>query len=215
MRMIRTIAVAAAVLLMATGAMAQRGHGPIGGTTQPGGMGNGMGEGMSGMSLLVAPDGTVITVSATLDATTSSYTSSVVAVNASGSVAWRWAAPNGMHRLELAGNLVLVSAGGIANGGPTTATDSELTALSLSDGSVAWKATLPGIAVAIESSATQIYALVMDPQATGSGSGMGGGMGGGHQGPPGSGTGGTMMNGARTLVALSQSGVILWKLELN
>ena len=203
---------------------------------QPGGtgsgmgndMGNGMGEGMGGMSILVAPDGTVVTTSVALNTTTNVYSASVVALSSTGSVAWRWAAPNGIHRIELAGNLVLVAGGQMNYDGTTTTSDVALTALALSNGAVAWKAALPGVAVSIEPAANRIVVLTMQSQSTGQGSGMGsGGMGGGmgsgmgggsHDGTPGTGTGngGTgMMNGARTLVALSNSGVILWSVPLS
>ncbi len=201
---------------------------------QPGGtgsgmgndMGNGMAEGMGGMSILVAPDGTVVTTSVSLNTTTNVYSMSVVALSSTGAVAWRWAAPNGIHRIELAGNLVLVAGGQMNYDGTTTTSDVALTALALSNGAVAWKTALPGVAVSIEPAANQIVVLTMQSQSTGQGSGMGsGGMGGGmgsgmgggsHDGTPGTGTGGTgMMNGARTLVALSNSGVILWSVPLS
>jgi len=218
MKSIKTLISATALMLVAATGYAQRSHGPVGGSSNSGGMGYGMDGGMGDMSLVVAPDGTLITTSVAIDATTNTYKSSVVAVGPNGAIVWRWAAPNGVHRLELAGNIVLVSTGPM--GYDTTTFNPELTALSLSNGSIAWKLSLPGIAMAIEPSATMIYALTIQPQpAQGSGStgtgGMGG-MGGGQHGPPtGGGTGTGMMNGARTLVAISNSGVILWKLDLN
>jgi hypothetical protein len=229
MRTIKAVAIVASLLLTASGAFAQRGHGPVGGTTQPGSMGRGMGsgmdEGMGGMSILVAPDGTVVTTSVALNSTTNVYSTSVVALNSTGSVAWRWVAPNGVHQIELAGNLVLVSGGHMNYDGTTTTSNVDLTALALSNGAVAWKTALPGVAVSIEPAATnQIFVLTMQSLGAGQGSGMGSGgmgsgMGGGsHHGTPGtgSGSGGTgMMNGARTLVALSNSGVILWSVPLS
>jgi hypothetical protein len=236
MRAINKLALVAVMLLTAATAGAQRGHGPVGGTMSGGGMGGDMmDDGMGGMTLLVAPNGTVITSSVTLNSTTNVYSTSVVALNSTGSVAWRWTAPNGVHQIELAGNLVLVSGGHMNYDGTTTTSNAELTALALSNGAVAWKAALPGVAVSIEPAANQIFVLTMQPGATqgtgtgsgGMGSGMGsggmgsGGMGSGsgsHHGNPGTGTGGGgngMMNGARTLVALSNSGVILWSVPLN
>jgi len=220
MKSIKTLISAAALMLIAATAFAQRSQGPMGGSSNTGGMGYGMDGGMGDMSLVVAPDGTLITTSVAIDATTNTYKSSVVAVGPSGTVAWRWAAPNGIHRLELAGNLVLVSTGPMGYSTTTTTFNPELTALSLSNGAVAWKLSLPGIAMAIEPSATMIYALTMQPQpapgAGSTGTGGMGGMGGGHHGPPtGGGSGTGMMNGTRTLVAISSSGVILWKLDLN
>jgi outer membrane protein assembly factor BamB len=227
MKTINKLAIVAVMLLTAATASAQRDHGPVGGTMSGGGMGGDMmDDGMGGMSLLVAPDGAVITSTVTLNSTTNVFSTSVVALSPTGSVAWRWVAPNGVHRLELAGNLVLVSGGGMDFDGTTTTSNVELTALILASGTVAWKTTLPGVAMSIEPAANQIVVLTMQHvagQGTGMGSGgMGsGGMGSGsgsHHGNPGTGTGGAgngMMNGARALVALSNSGVILWSVPLN
>jgi hypothetical protein len=236
MKTINKLAILAVMLLTAATASAQREHGPVGGTMSGGGMGGDMMDGgMGGMSLLVAPDGTVITSSVTLNSATNVYSTSVVALSSTGSVAWRWVAPNGVHRLELAGNLVLVSGGDMDFDGTTTTSNVDLTALALASGTVAWKTALPGVAMSIEPAANQIVVLTMQHvagQGTGMGSGgMGSGMGSGgmgsggmgsgsgsHHGNPGTGTGGAgngMMNGARTLVALSNSGVILWSVPLN
>jgi len=226
MKAINRLAIVAVMLLTAATASAQREHRPVGGTMSGGGMGGDMmDDGMGGMSLLVAPNGTVITSSVTLNSTTNVYSTSIVALNSTGSVAWRWVAPNGVHQIELAGNLVLVSGGHMNYDGTTTTSNVDLTALALSNGAVAWKTALPGVAVSIGPAATnQIFVLTMQSLGAGQGSGMGSGgmgsgMGGGsHHGTPGtgSGSGGTgMMNGARTLVALSNSGVILWSVPLS
>lgn len=128
--------------------------------------GNGV---MGGTNLVVAPDGTAITVQriATSDPNTP-MTSQVVAVAPTGAVVWSWATPGGVHDISLSGSMVLVSTGLGLNAqpsGPATYAGS-LTALSLSSGAVVWSVDLGGVVVDIEPTATQIYALIHERDTT-------------------------------------------------
>lgn len=176
------------------------------------------GQGMGMMDLLVAPDGTVITIR-TVTATGAGATpqQEIVAINATGSVAWSWRTDKAIQVAELSGNTVLVASGyGMQYANGTTSTTSELTALSLAGGAMQWSQTLDGFAMEIEPAQNQIYAIVVKPSSTGStGTGPnGGGMGSGSMGGGGMGSVG-MMNGDRKLVAISNSGLILWSVPLS
>ncbi len=201
-----------AILLTATVATAQSGR--MRGV-RDGGM-NGQGMGM--MDLLVAPDGTVVTVRSTAPvAPATSPTQDVVAITPNGSVAWTWRSDKTLQFTELEGNMVLVATGyGMQYSNGTTSASSELVALSLSSGAVQWRLTLDGFAMDIEPAQTQIYAVVAKPSTTGStGTGSNtGGMGSGSMGSGGMGSGG-MMGGDQKLVAISNSGVILWSVALT
>lgn len=170
------------------------------------------------MDLLVAPDGTVITVrTAAASGTGTTPQQDVVAINTTGGVAWSWHSDKAVQFSELSGNLVLIASGfGMQYSTGTTTATSELVALSLASGSVQWHLTLDGFAMEIEPAQNQIYAIVIKPSTTGpTGTGPNsGGMGSGSMGNGGMGSGG-MMNGDRRLVAISNSGVILWSVPLS
>ncbi len=212
MKTILAVLFSIALLGSATVGSAQSGrqHGARGGD-----MNN---QAMGMMDLLVAPDGTVITVrTAAGTGTGTTNQQDIVAINTTGSVAWSWHSDKGMQFTELSGNLVLVASGyGMQYSNGTTNTSSELVALSLSNGSVQWRLTLDGFAMEIEPAQNQIYAIVTKPSTTGpTGTGPNsGGMGSGSMGNGGMGSGG-MMNGDRKLVAISNSGVILWSVPLS
>lgn len=168
-----------------------------------------MGGGM--MQPVVAADGTVLVTKVTQEAD-SIWHQDIVAITPAGTVAWSWRAPNVAHSITLADNLVIVSGWNMTTSMPMIGGSSELTALSLSNGTVAWKLTLDGVAMSLEPSANQIYAVVVKGRTRATGGGMGGGNMGG---------GGGMMNPPitsymdRSLVAISKSGALLWTVPLG
>lgn len=194
------VLIALAVASFASAQMMGRGPG-MGMPGMPGQSSGMMGNSnftMGAMHLTVAPDGTVSTVERRYDAATKTLTEKLIAYNATGTKAWTFDTTGGANAFEVAGAHVILSSGRtpLAGGSYT----SELVALNLSDGKVAWRLKVDGVAMSIEPAPSQIYVLVVKP--AGSATGFPGMIGG-------------MMSGDRTLVAVNHSGVVLWSQPLG
>ena len=135
--------------------------------------------------LLVGTDGTVYLVHSTSTTTTAAEE---VAINTAGTVVFRSALVNGRGHLTLSGaNLISVTENAAT---ATTAASSTLTALSASTGAQVWTLTLDGRVGELRPFNGGTYAIVTIPSAT-------------------AGTAPT-----RTLVAISNSGAILFKVAI-
>ena len=179
-------------------------------TRGPGGAGMGM------ESLLVAADGTVITVRHTPPATTEDRpTLEVVAISPNKSILWTWEAQYGARVLTLDQNRVIVATNTRGDGQPDYL--SSLAALSLQNGEVVWEVELEGVIHDVEPGIGMLYVLLVSPHGYQNNSRGGGGHGPGMPGnPPGSGDGPYgPAEGSRTLVAIGDGGEILWTLELT
>lgn len=215
---IHKIAIAlAATLFVAQMATAQMGgmHRP--GTPQNPGPGSGpmIGGGFMGApnDLIVAPNGTVFTIRHSASATATAPAIDIVAVLPSGTIAWSTTLAGGTRNLTLAGDLVIVTSGanigdGIPNNDPAAKT--QLTALSIVTGAKQWELEIDGRVQATEPFAGGIYALVVEHDATAPAGTTSGPRNGMYRGP-GNGYG----LGTRSLAAISNSGALLWTLELN
>jgi hypothetical protein len=209
----------AAVILVASSAFA--GMGGMGGNGMPGRPGNnngGVGAGMGpagGANLVVADDGTVLTIKRTPGdpEVPGSGTIELIAVAPTGGVLWSWTAPAAIHVLDIAGNTVLVSSidadavmtPGVPGSGQGHA--SVLYALALASGAELWTLEFEGHVMSLESAPDVIYAVVADHDAV---EGTGIVPRGGAHGPgPGMGA------GEITLYAISYQGVVSWTVALN
>jgi len=197
------------------------GNGMPGRPGTPGGMmPGGFGGGMNGMNLVVADNGTVLTIRHTVgevDVPGSGMTE-VVAVAPTGGTLWTWEAEGGIHQLDVAGDLVLVSSvawdddhvpgtpgSGMENG-------SILYALAIHSGAELWQVAFDGRVMNLEPSTNAIYAVVGDYDFEAGTIGEiipRGGMHPGQPGQPGQGM------GELELVAISLDGSILWTTALN
>jgi outer membrane protein assembly factor BamB len=142
--------------------------------------------------IVVAADGTVLAIKRGTDDV------QLVAVNPSGAQAWTHTFTTGIHRFELAGELVLIATGNAPRDWrerPPQSPRTGLIALNLSNGSQAWSLDIDGMVSAIEPAANAIFAVVTDP--------------------PDDGGAGQRRQGTRKLMALSRSGAILWTFPLN
>ena len=172
--------------------------------------------GMNMETLLVANDGTVITVRHTPPVTSQdSPTVEVVAISSSKSILWTWEAQYGARVLTLDQNRVIVATHTAGDGQPNHL--SRLAALSLQTGEVAWEVELEGVIHDVEPGIGMLYVLLVSPsgyQNSGRGSG---GHGPGMPGtPPGSGGGPYgPADGSRTLVGIGENGTVVWTLELT
>lgn len=155
----------------------------------------GMGPGMSAMDLLVTPDGTIIveqTGAGSMPMT--SARQQVVAISPSGAPAWSWTSEDEIQFVSLANTLIVVASGDMDEMHNGVGAKGALTALSLSTGRAAWTLPVDGFVVNVNASAQQIYVVIVKP---------------GSNVRP---TTGTPMGtyGTRTLLAISNSGVVLW-----
>lgn len=175
------------------------------------------GAGMGGAWVVVAPDGTAVTTRLLPATSGAPAREEIVAVNASGSVAWTFGADRPIHLVALSGGLVLASAGARGPMMQGAGDEGALIALALSDGALAWTLPLEGFATDVEAApAGGVYVVVTKPAASGT-PGPGTGPGTGRPGMgPGTGSGwGTMMTGPRTLVSVSANGAVLWSVKLT
>lgn len=151
-----------------------------------GGIGGSMGGGLAmsgfggGMDLSIAPDGTVLVPRT--EVTQASFSFGVVALTPAGVKAWTYESAAPVHRIDFAGSLALLASTGAAlrPGTPRLDFSSELVALNVGTGSVAWKLPLDGMAMAVQGSGNQIYVVVIS------------------------------FTGDRKLLAVSTSGQVLW-----
>ena len=176
-----------------------------------------MGNGMNGMDLTVADDGTVFTIRRVADEADvpASNTVEVVAISPTGGTLWTWTSNGGVHQIEIAGNMVLVSSmdaeldhvpgepqEGMENG-------SILYALAIHSGAELWQLPFDGRLMNLEPSANVIYAVAIDHDfETGTNTDIipRGGM---HD--PGTGQG----MGSAKLFAISLDGNVAWTVSLN
>lgn len=178
---------------------------PTGSGNPAGGMNLGMGDGM-GQALTVGSDGAVYMLRTSTTTTSTQFPSvEVVAIRPSGTIAWTAKLDGRMNRLELSGNLVLVSSGdgdmGLRNGSSGTTDDaSRLVALSSTSGLVQWQTDLDGFVAAIEPFSGGVYALLVQRDGTSRGNGM-------RNGPT--------MSMKRSVAAIDNAGKVLWKFDLN
>lgn len=202
----------AAMMLVTTAAFAgMGGHGTPGrpGNGMPGGNGGmGIGAGPAGMmDLVVADDGTVLTIKRTPGdpAVPGSGTIELVAIAPTGSVLWSWTTPGAIHVLEVSGTTVLVSTvdANATPGDPAYGANSMLHALALYSGAELWTLEVEGRIHNVEPTANVIYAIVSEqtestnivPRGSANGPGPGA--------------------GEITLYAISYQGVVNWTVSLN
>lgn len=148
---------------------------------------------MAMMSPVVAPDGTALIRKTTLDTTggmmSAKLQTQLIAISSSGTVKWRYDTAIGVTGIAFSGDKVILL--------NVTATNSEVVALRLADGVVAWKTNVDGFAMGVEATSTQIYVTTF----------KGGVMVHGRPSLPAPG----VMSTAVTLTALNPaSGVVLW-----
>jgi hypothetical protein len=184
----RVITTAIALLFLAAVASANGGHGQgMGGGM--GGPGGGMGNGpqMGGGQAIVGTDGTVYLTRMNIDTGTNTATTQIVAVRSNGSTAWTVTLQSAHGPLLLAGsNLILVD-----RDEPRDATaSSTITALSTATGATAWTRTISGHVQSIEPFSGGLYAVVVTPATTTSGT------------------------ATRSLVAIGNDGSVLWTVNV-
>ena len=173
------------------------------------------GPAMSMESLLVADDGTVITVRHTTpDDSGDKPVLEVVAIGATGSVLWTWDAQYGARVITLDQDRVIVATNlagdGIPNNYPT-----KLAALSLASGEVVWEIELQGTVHDAKPGIGMLYVLVLSPNANQANS-RGGGGGMPPATPPATGNGPYgPADCERALIAIGDDGDILWTLDLT
>lgn len=208
----------AAMILVASTAFA--GMGGMGGNGMPGRPGNngpGVGIGMGpagGASLVVADDGTVLTIKRIPGdpEVPASGTIEVVAISPTGGELWTWTAPGAVHAIEVSGTTVLVSSRNadevMTPGEPGSGqhASSLLYALALASGAELWTLEIEGHLMNLEPAANVIYAVVADHDAVD-----------GNEIVPrgGHGPGAGMGTGEITLYAISYQGVVSWTVALN
>jgi hypothetical protein len=144
----------------------------------------GGGPGGPGGGLLVAADGTVYVESRVTSGTT--MTDHLTAISSTGATLWTVTAPGG-HATLSGTNLLFVTH---TDATSTTAASSTITALSATSGATAWTLPVAGIVTELRPFSGGTYAIVVTPAAT---------------------TGGTA---TRQLIAISNSGAVLWKATL-
>jgi hypothetical protein len=138
----------------------------------------------NGANVIVAADGTVFVVRATVDSTTNAVTRTVTAITPAGATAWTANLPANHGRLVLSGsNLLTLS--DAADGTVNTT----ITALSTATGAVSWTLNVAGRVQELEAFSGGTYAVVVTPATT-------------------------TAAATRSLVAISNSGAILWTVAL-
>ncbi|MEO8037006.1 MAG: hypothetical protein ABI837_21445 [Acidobacteriota bacterium] len=186
-----------AVALTLVAAFAQAHGGPGGpgaaGAMGPGGpgaageMGPG-GPGRDGGEVIVAADGTAF-VTQRMSTGTNTSTEQLIAISPAGAIAWKITLDSSHHGFVLSGSNLLTVAGTAPTS--TTAASSKITALSTASGATAWTLTVDGLVRELRPFNSGTYAVVVIPATT---------------------TGGTA---TRKLVAISNSGPVLWSVTLN
>lgn len=151
----------------------------------PGGGGRGGDERGPGGGLLVADNGTVFVTRTIFDDATDTSSTEVRAISTSGATLWTITLANRGH-LTLSGNNLLTVSD--ASSGTTAA--STITAINGATGANAWTLNVNGRVQSLEPFSGGTYAVVVVPAAT---------------------EGGTA---TRSLIAISNSGTILWTVNL-
>jgi len=211
---IKALAVAVLTLSMAGAAFAQSstverggmgGNGSGSGTGNGTGMGTGAGngprgDGMGGFpDVLVAADGNAYLLRHVETDAVGQF--AVVSIRPSGAFGWTYKLPTlGMAQLVLAGTNVVaiqVSGGTGASGTTPSAIVSKLTGISQASGTALWTRDIDGHASSAVAFSGGLYLTVVKPAA-------------GATGTPAPGSG----MGEKSLVAVSNDGVILWTLKL-
>jgi len=158
----------------------------IANANQGGGPGRG-GEGYDDSAAIVASNGTVFVTSSVIDTSTQTSTTTIKAINSSGSMIWTATLSNS-RRLELSGSNLISTNQTTASDGTVSTT---LTAISTSSGSMAWTRTLSGRVTFLEPFSAGTYAIVVVPATTSGGS------------------------ATRSLVAIGNDGTVLWTVSLT
>lgn len=186
------------------------GSGGTGGMGSGSGMGGGMGDDMGGMGrILVSPAGTTFLVSRELTGTsTSAVADELLAISPNGTNAWSWRSTDAIRDLTLAADILVVSVGephayGTTGTAPRTGA---LVAVRSTTGAEAWRLTLDGIPMRVETASDRLVILVGKPTSTTTG-----GTTTGHMGPGDAGFQGMR----RSLVAVNLSGRLLWTVALD
>lgn len=156
----------------------------------PGGMGPGNGPGFDfggpGGNFVVDTNGAVYVTDTVIDTGTRTATTTVKAISSSGSQLWSATVSNARGPRLSGPNLLFI--------GQSTGSDGSvsgvLTAISSSSGAVAWTQTVSGHITDLEPFNGGTYAIVVKPAST------------------------TGSSASRSLVALSNSGAILWTISL-
>ena len=165
---------------------------------QPRGMMNGSGIGSGGaMGVIVAPNGFVITSRSTNRESVQAPWE-IVAFKPDGTVGWTSKPGSPSHFVGLTNDFLLI---GVMSRSMMDVVKGELVALRLSDGAVAWRITLDGVVMHVDSSPEQIY-LVLFKANFGTMPGVGG------MGPRPS-------VGSRNLMAISKTGNVLWTVTID
>ena len=151
----------------------------------PGGRGPGdEGRGPGG-GLLIADNGTVFVTRTVSDSATGTSSTEIKAISTSGATLWTVTVANRGHFTLSGSNLLTVS-----DASTTSAVASTITAISTATGATAWTLNVNGRVQGLEPYSGGTYAVVIVPAAT---------------------EGGTA---TRSLVAISNSGTILWTAAL-
>jgi hypothetical protein len=184
----RTLVLVLAMWMIAAVAGANGGgHGgppPGGGFDDRGGHG---GPGGPGGNLIVGADGTVYVTRSITDSATNTTTTTVTSITPAGATAWTVTLANGRGPLLLSGSNLLSLRETEATDGTVTST---ITALSASTGATAWTLTINGDVTGLRPFSGGTYATVVVPATSSS------------------------TSATRSLVAISNSGTILWTVTL-
>lgn len=179
--------IAAALCLMATMAFAD--HGGANGQAGAGPQNGGRDGGIGGAEIIIGNDGTTY-VTRHIAATTSTAASTEVrAISATGATLWTVSRPADGGRFVLSGSYLIDTTENAAT--TTTAATTTLTALSTATGATAWTLTLDGRVNELRPFTGGTLAVVSTPSATA----------------------GALPT--RTLVAISNSGTVLWRVTIS
>ncbi|MBV8517347.1 MAG: hypothetical protein JO197_08080 [Acidobacteria bacterium] len=145
------------------------------------------GGGPGGEPLIVGTDGTVYITRGITDSATNTTTTTVSAITPAGATAWTVTLPSGRGPLLLSGSNLLTVRETEASDGSETST---ITAIATSNGATAWTLNLNGDVTGLRPFSGGTYATVVVPPAT------------------------STASPTRSLVAISNSGTILWTVTL-
>ncbi len=159
------------------------------------GPGGGRGPGFHGAPVVVAPDGTALYVksSTTTSGSTTTRTEELVAINSSGAVAWTWTPTGAIRGFAFSGAAVAVAVVPQPSS-PGASVTSSVVSLVLATGTQAWSASLNGVVGELKATPTGFLCTVSTFIA-GSGTSRG--------------------SVSRALVALDNTGKILWTTPLD
>lgn len=151
-----------------------------------GGHGPGGDDGGPGANLIVTDNGTVFIVNTARDSATDTSTTTIKAISTSGATLWTATLSSGRGHLFLSGGNLL----SVTDSSTTTAVQSTITAIATATGATAWTLNVAGRVQGLEAFSGGTYAVVVVPPAAEGGA------------------------ATRSLVAISNSGTILWSVAL-